>query len=404
MVQSINSKTINKTTTLEQQNNNSKTNAYKSIAEKSAENISTQSNDTQKVSYKITDSASETNEAQQEVDEAKKSGKKLNDILQDLIPKAQSKNEEMAKIQEELSQYEVEMQDYIMSNMDLEDTTQEEIKNAAAEAENCKKQADKVQDEIKEKQKTIQNSDNSTADSSDKENTQSEIDALKTKYEKITSRMDQISTYTNKEIKQVASAKAEKLGKSMADVKDMAEAHLNSAINANEYADVTIEKGLEAAKIDNWKDALKEGFTYKSNDDNNTKSSKNHSASSSLLKNNLRSINIITKSKELANQTGSQAVALGEQLGNSTKTVSEKIKSIGQQYGISTSNTGINNLINKEYVDTSKMADVKEFEDDKNGYDLRAKINNAKIMVSNQQIYDDITKEVKDKEKNKTQS
>ena len=50
------------------------------------------------------------------------------------------------------------------------------------------------------------------------------------------------------------------------------------------------------------------------------------------------------------------------------------------------------------------MADVKEFEDDKNGYDLRAKINNAKIMVSNQQIYDDITKEVKDKEKNKTQS
>ena len=60
------------------------------------------------VSYTITDDASKTNEAKQEVETAKEYGANLKTILGNLISKCDTKNSEMAQLQSELDDFQAQ--------------------------------------------------------------------------------------------------------------------------------------------------------------------------------------------------------------------------------------------------------------------------------------------------------
>ena len=162
--------------------------------------------------------------------------------------------------------------------------------------------------------------------------------------------MDKFDNCTSKEIQKIANDKAEAMGKSIKDIAGMLETNINDAINANEYADVAIEKGIEAAKLkDNRDEAYKAGFGGKG----------------------FLSRFFATREAEAI---GNYTIAQGEQLGNSSQDVTKKANTVRKQYGVKMKSTaGVNNIIDKEYVNTGRMENFKEFEQ---GYGLASIIKN----------------------------
>ena len=343
MVQGIDNNKINNTQSTKISNDNSG-NKYKAISQKVINGPSV-SSDESEVNYKITIDAGKENEAQKEVEEATKNGKKLVVIIQDLIPKCKEKNTNMETIKKELANYEVGMQDYIDASMELENDTKTQLKNCSEEANAKAKEAEQTQKEIETKSKFVNDvSNNSEASESDiqkaKEN-QDDIDALGVKYAQIFDEMNKSNNYKNDEIIKMANDKANLMGKSMEDVKGMLESNINDAINANEYANVTIEKGLEATKlIEKPEEALKAGF----------------------LGGKAGSFHFFGFKQDISAETmGNKAIAYGEQLGNSSQEVAKKANNVRKQYGISMrSSSGLKNVLDKEYVNTSTMANLKE--------------------------------------------
>lgn len=376
MVQGINNSNVNKTQAT--QASNTETNIYKSTSKKVTKSLP-ESSDEKTVRYTITDGASETNEAQKEVEDAKKNGQNLKDIVQNLETKCKEKNTNMETIKQELAKYEVEMKDYIDANIEIEDATESQLKDCAQKSKAEAQKAEQTKNEIQIKTKKVNDAYSNTnateSDIQDAEENQSEIDALSAKYAKICERMDKYDNYQNKEIKKIANDKAETMGKSIKEIAGMLETNINDAINANEYADVAIEKGLEAVKLkDNWNDAYKAGFGG-------------------------RGLFAVFSATKDAESSGNNTIARGEQLGNSSKEVAKKANTVRKQYGVSMKSTvGVKDIANKEYVDTSKMENLKEFEQ---GYGYATIIKNAKIKADNKKIIDDVAEQAKKKAEQK---
>lgn len=336
--------------------------------------------DEAQVSYEITDDAGKVNEAQQEVDTAKEYGSNLKTILTNLISKAETKDAEMAKLSEEISKYEVQMSDLAVVTEDLYAETDTQVKQVEADVKAKETELNEKQTKIEEETKKAEDEaeKGDAADQSVMETSQKNVESLTSSAKSIADSMKQLETKVSAKIKAAAATKAALLGESMEDVKNKATASLNDAINANEYADVTIEKGTEAANIKDKNAAKEAGFTKKKG--------------------------FIFKKKKgdvgAANKMGNEAIAKGEKLGNSSQGVAKEVKVISSQYGLSFAKTsGINDMLKKEYVDTSKMDEVKQLDD---GKGIRTLIKNVKSKAANQKIYDEIADAAKNKKTSTT--
>lgn len=318
--------------------------------QREAEAADAKKSDEANMEYTITDDAGETNEAQQEVQTAEAYGANLKNILGNLISKCFAQDSEMAKLQEEMNKYVVTMEDMNMQATELAATTQEEVAKAEKEVEAKVAEVEAKQAEATEKAEvaeTIANNKNATdADKAKAEEAATEAEALSAEVSTTSNSIEQMQAKIQSKIQETALTKAALLGKSMEDVKNAAESNLNAAQNANEYADVTIDKGIEATEIKKNKEARKAGFKG------------------------------IFSAKKHAHNMGNSAIAAGEHLGNSTVGVAKTIQQVGSQFGMGFAETSsINNLVNKEYVDTSALDNLQNPAEQKG---LRNKIKTAK--------------------------
>ena len=372
------------------------------------------------VSYTITDDAGKTNEAKQEVDTAKEYGANLKTILQNLIPKTDTKNEEMAKLSEELAQYEVQMSDIFGEEQELKEDTTEELNDIQDSAETKQAEAEEKQAEIAEKEEEIkQETEVATELAAEAESaetpeeakeiqdkiddsqgkidtTQAEVDDLKAEIQTAVKDIQTVEAKAAAKIQEAAAVKAQLLGKSMEDVKNLAEASLNDAVNANEYADVTIEQGTEAANITSKSDAKKAGFI---------KGNKSGIIAGAVIGGALGGIggaalgggiaSLFKKGDvKAANAMGNTAIAHGEQLGNSSQEVAKGVANVANQYGFAfDENTAISDVLDKQYVDTSKMSELQNVSDQKGIF------KKIKTAVSNQNIINEIADASKNKVK-----
>ncbi len=328
------------------------------------------------MSYTITDDAGKVNEAEQEVKTAAEYGANLKTILQTLIPKCQTKNDEMAKLQEEMNQFVVTMEDLGTQAETVEGEATTQIADAEASVQAKMEEFEQKQKELEEYQNTIKELEDkeelTEGEQATLNDTTEKADALKTEIADLQGDTKDYAAKIQAQIKETAITKATLLGKSMEDVKNEAQQSLNDAVNANEYADVTIDKGMEAANITE-KDAAKDaGFSKRGG----------------FLGWGKRKGDV-----EAANNMGNTAIAYGEQLGNSSTGVAKTIKQVGSQYGMNFAKTSsIESMVNKEYIDTSKMDEIVKLDDVQGGF--FQKIITAK---NNQEIVNTIAEEAKKK-------
>ena len=154
-------------------------------------------------------------------------------------------------------------------------------------------------------------------------------------------------------------AKIETLGKSVSDIKDASENALIETQNANEYAEVTIEKGMEASNVKSCFQARNLGFGL---------------------------------NKKEAKKMGDTAIAAGEHLGNSTVNVAKIIQNVSNQFDIGFAETSsMNDLLKKEYVDTSALDKLE------NPDDVKGLVKKLKTKKENQETVTTIAEAVKRK-------
>lgn len=341
----------------------------KAAEKREAEAADAKASDEAKVSYKIKDEASETNEAKQEVQTAQEYGTNLRGILEKLNEKCTTKNGEMQKLSQEMDKYIVKMEDLSAVAGDVQEEATQKLSKIETEAQKMQAEIDAKKEEAEAQVKIIEDEDakGDGADEGKVTAAQDSIESLSAEMDSIADEMKALETKSAAKIKKAAAMKATLLGESMMDVKDKAQATLKDAINANEYADVTIEKGTEASSITD-EDKAKDGGWTKS---------------SGFLGWGKRKGDV-----GAANRAGNVSIALGEQLGGSSQKVVGEVKQVGTQYGLGFENKkGIDEIVKKEYVDTSKLADVKTFDEARQEKGFFGAI---KQMKENQDIYNEI--------------
>ncbi len=341
----------------------------KAAEEREAQAADDKASDEAKVSYKIKDEASETNEAQQEVKTAQEYGTNLKGILEKLNEKCTTKNGEMQKLSQEMDKYIVKMEDLSAVAGEVEEEATQKLSKIETEAQKMQAEIDAKKEEAEAQVKIIEDEDakGEGADEGKITAAQDSIESLSGDIDSIAEGMKALETKSAAKIKKAAAMKAALLGESMMDVKDKAQATLKDAINANEYADVTIEKGTEASSITDRDKAKEGGWTR----------------SSGFFGWGKRKGDV-----DAANRAGNVSIALGEQLGGSSQKVVGEVKQVGTQYGLGFENKkGIDEIVKKEYVDTSKLADVKTFDEARQEKGFFGAI---KQMKENQDIYNEI--------------
>ena len=341
----------------------------KAAEEREAQAADDKASDEAKVSYKIKDEASETNEAQQEVKTAQEYGTNLKGILEKLNEKCTTKNGEMQKLSQEMDKYIVKMEDLSAVAGEVEEEATQKLSKIETEAQKMQAEIDAKKEEAEAQVKIIEDEDakGEGADEGKITAAQDSIESLSGDIDSIAEGMKALETKSAAKIKKAAAMKAALLGESMMDVKDKAQATLKDAINANEYADVTIEKGTEASSITDGDKAKDGGWTK----------------SSGFLGWGKRKGDV-----GAANRAGNVSIALGEQLGGSSQKVVGEVKQVGTQYGLGFENKkGIDEIVKKEYVDTSKLADVKTFDEARKEKGFFGAI---KQMGENNKIYSEI--------------
>lgn len=324
------------------------------------------------VSYQISDDASEVNEAQKEVDTAKEYGANLKTILENLTPKCQNKDGEMQKLQEEMSQFEVQMEDLFgqAEALTAETTEQAEEIQTEADAKNAELEAkqEEIEETTKELDTAVEEAETSeNADTGAIDKAQGKIESLSAEAKDISGDIEALEAKIQGQIKEAALTKAALLGETMEGVKDKAQASLNDAINANEYADVTIDQGTQASNIGSKKEAKAAGFTKRV---------------------------LFWKKGDVgkAHRAGDFAIAMGEQLGNSSQGVAKTVKTVAGQYQMGFAETsGIDGILNKQYVDTSKLSDMQDLGQ------VKGLGNTIKAMRANSGIIHDIAEASKNK-------
>ena len=318
-------------------------------AEKKEATAINKTDDNQEVKYEIADDASKTNEAQKEVETAKEYGANLKTILETLMKKDEGFITDMATLQGEIDKFQVETES---TNKELTDVNAE-VEKTTTKAEN---EAKTVQQQIEEKQKEYetkmkeletlqQKEDSSEEDQAKMQKLQGEIQTLHNNMYELATEGDSIAEDSKVTLEQ-AQAKAESVGRTMEGVKMEAEAAASKATDANEYAEVTIEKGTEASNITSKKEAKNAGF-------------KKSGFLGFGKKGNVKA----------ANRMGNMAIATGEQLGGATVNIAKSVETIADQYQFSMSKTSnVKNLANKEYVDTTKFAEAKQTVNETKGF------------------------------------
>lgn len=321
--------------------------AIKAAETKEAE--ASKTDDNAEVKYEIADDASKTNEAQKEVETAKEYGANLKTILETLIKKDEGFIADMATLQGEIDKYKTQTEEATKQINDISTEIQKDIDTTQEKAKTIEEQIAEKQKEYEAKMKeleTLQQKENPTEEEQTKMQTlQTDIETLKDGIKSLSENGEKIADKTE-ETTQSAQAKAEALGTTLETVKNDAEAAANKAINSNEYADVTIEKGTEAANITSKKEAKSEGF-------------KKRGFLGFGKKGDVKA----------ANKMGNMAIATGEQLGGATVNISKSVESVAKDFDISFAKTSnVKNLANKEYVDTTKFAEAKQKMEDSKGF------------------------------------
>ena len=213
--------------------------------------------DNEEVSYSIDDDASKENEAKKEVKTAESKGESLCNILETLIDKSTNKDSELADISKKLSEYELKMSDVMDETVELKSDTADNLNDVKSEAEDITKTIEEKQNEIKQKEaeiKSLQAEIDANPDDKGVEEKQGKIDALQGDITNLKADINSLNKGVSSKskaeemVKTAADVKLKLMGKSMDSVKgDLTDA-LNKATNSNEYADVTIEKGIEATE------------------------------------------------------------------------------------------------------------------------------------------------------------
>lgn len=321
--------------------------AIKAAETKEAE--ASKTDDNAEVKYEVADDASKTNEAQKEVETAKEYGANLKTILETLMKKDEGFIADMATLQGEIDKYKTQTEEATKQINDISTEIQKDIDTTQEKAKTIEEQIAEKQKEYEAKMKeleTLQQKENPTEEEQTKMQTlQTDIETLKDGIKSLSENGEKIADKTE-ETTQSAQAKAETLGTTLETIKNDAEAAANKAINSNEYADVTIEKGTEAANITSKKEAKSEGF-------------KKRGFLGFGKKGDVKA----------ANKMGNMAIATGEQLGGATVNISKSVESVAKDFDISFAKTSnVKNLANKEYVDTTKFAEAKQKMEDSKGF------------------------------------
>lgn len=336
------------------------------------ENASTnRTSDENSVKYTISDDASEVNEAEQEVKDAEEKGTDLKSILNNLISKCSDKNSEMAKLDEEMQKFVVTMEDLGMQADEVVNETSQQIYESNAEMQAKMEELEQKKAEYEE----LLDIAKSSTDEAEANEATEKAEALGAEITQDSLALDDLSAKTKSQIQEKAVQKATLLGKSMEDVKNMAQENANDAINANEYADVTIEKGIEASTISTRKEAKEAGF-------------KRATPLAGVL--SVFDFAKIGNVKE-ANEMGDNAIITGSELGNSSKSVAQTINTIGSQFGMNFATTSaINDIANKEYADTLKLGDLTDLDD------AKGPIDKLKAVDKNSEIKSEIVNDAKE--------
>ena len=321
--------------------------AIKAAETKEAE--ASKTDDNAEVKYEIADDASKTNEAQKEVETAKEYGANLKTILETLMKKDDGFIGDMATIQDEIDKYQTKTEETSTQiekySTEIEkdiDTTQEKAKTIEKEITEKQKECET---KTKEFETLQQKEDTTEKDQAKMQSLQTTIGTLKDGIKSLSQTGEKIAKGADVKI-QSAQSKAEALGTTLEAIKNDAETAASKATNANEYADVTIEKGTEAANITSKKEAKAEGF-------------KKRGFLGFGKKGDVKA----------ANKMGNMAIATGEQLGGATANIAKSVESVAKDFDISFAKTSnVKNLANKEYVDTTKFAEAKQKMEDSKGF------------------------------------
>ena len=297
--------------------------------------------DEAQVSYDIADDASKTNEAKAEVEAAAEYGANLKTILGNLISKCDTKNSEMAELQSSIDEFKTQAETTGNQLDAISTMVEQAVAKALEKAEAKQTEIETKQNVIETKQAQAEAIVNQASPEGLTAEEQTKVQDLNNQAETAGMSIENL----NNEIKNIqseaksstvnAEVKAQALGTTLENIKNAMTDASNKAINANEYADVTIEKGTEASNITSKSDAKKAGFTKQK--------------FFGGRKGNVKA----------ANNMGNHAIAKGEQLGGSTAKIANGVQDISKQFNLKFAKTsGIANLANKEYVNTEAFTEA----------------------------------------------
>lgn len=341
--------------------------------------------DEAQISYQITEDASEVNEAEQEVDSAKENGVKLKGILETLMEKCSTKNNEMSQLQEEMNAF-MEKSETAGNQLGAIATLIDQAVNSANQkVEQKQAEVEDKQAEIENKQKEAEEIVNKTNTEGVTEDEQAKVETLNSEIESeginVSSLLGQMQSIQNdtKSLTVSNETKAKFLGSTLEDIKNSMTEYSNKAINTREYADVAIEQGTEAVNINDKKTAKKAGFIK-----GGSSTSTVVGATTGLLAGGLvggiigAGIGSIFGRKKgdvkMAHNMGNATIDVGKQLQNTSQKINNMVNQIGAQYDLGFANTeSIENAVDKateDVTNTSKMIDAQDIKEGVNTNDV----------------------------------
>lgn len=287
-----------------------------------------ESNDDQEVQYKITNDADLINEAKEYDKTMSKFDVKLKDSLLSLVSVCEKRVSQMADLQKELNSYGGE----IKKTVDKDGKTVTEIENVVKESKTKKQEQEQL---IRDKKIQMVNNDKDVrsgkmnADVANKQNEQlqSEIDTITSDF----------NSYVAGVKSDVASARTSLgvSGKSLESVTDKTQKALSQAVDANEFAELTKNKGLglkdmvdNLSKLDGEgrvKQLTENGFAPKD-----------------------ASIEVLTLGAIQSNVVANASVAIATVLENSSSKVANQVQNVTGKYDIAVDKENLlNRLVEK---------------------------------------------------------
>lgn len=338
------------------------------------------SNDSENIRYTITSDASKENEAQKSVEEAKKNNVNLKQIVSNLIAECDKQIPQMAEIENEMNSYGAE----------IEKTTDENGKvttKAKSKVDDVRTKMQEQAKQIKEKQQQMLKNELEMRTGRNKEDKTKENAQLKSEIKSISAEYQK----NGADITNIITESRAAIGNNEENIKHISERAsdaLTKAINANEYAEETINKGYEAVSLKNDTETLNNnGYSPFVGSFFARSSSSNMGAFSyrnafgfgniSAVNNDLKAIGLGNGNNSVYSASigglfdfqqhirhGNEAIAKGSKLGEAAETIANQVKSIGSKYDFAIgAKSGINELANKSYYNTDILDKVNNIEE-----------------------------------------